>query len=131
MTRRRLLIGERWVCGRIWLRLIAILGSLLLEYDDGARHSSSFAGAVANVESDVYRIQTYASVCLLSFSFYDDTHLISYKIQDLISKHLLHRTTPSERIDGMQFKCGLTHEQGLALARRLNIPLAELMWDPI
>ncbi|KLO12301.1 hypothetical protein SCHPADRAFT_424202 [Schizopora paradoxa] len=94
-------------------RLIAILGALLLEYDDGARQSLSFSGSILNVESEVFRIQTNAL------------------IQDLMSKHLLHRTTAPERFDSMQFKCGITQEQGLALARRLGIPLAELMWDPM
>jgi origin recognition complex subunit 5 len=45
---------------------------------------------------------------------------------------LLHRTSPSDRIDGPpMFKCGISYDVALALARQLDVPLNDLLWDPV
>lgn len=45
---------------------------------------------------------------------------------------LLYRTSPVDRIDGPpMFKCGISYDVTLALARQLDVPLNDLLWDPI
>jgi len=49
---------------------------------------------------------------------------------ELASIRLLHRTSPPDKIDGPpMFKCGVSYDVALALARQLDIPLNDLMWD--
>ncbi|KAH8107296.1 origin recognition complex subunit 5 C-terminus-domain-containing protein, partial [Phellopilus nigrolimitatus] len=94
-------------------RLVAILGSLLREYDESEQTGQSFKYVFGlKEETDVYRVQTSAS------------------IQELISLRVLYRTTPQERIEASSFKCGIGYEQALSLARKLGMPLIELMWEP-
>ena len=45
---------------------------------------------------------------------------------------LLHRTSPADRIDGPpMFKCGISYDVTLTLARQLDVPLNDLLWDPV
>ena len=44
--------------------------------------------------------------------------------------HLLHRATAQEKLEGLSFRCGIVYDQALLIARRLGIPLNELMWEP-
>jgi len=49
----------------------------------------------------------------------------------LHQNRLLHRTTPADRLDGPPiFKCGVSYDVALALARDVGVPLNDLMWDP-
>ncbi|KAL5521206.1 hypothetical protein ACEPAG_9129 [Sanghuangporus baumii] len=92
-------------------RLVAILGSLLREYDDEIGKKLDDVSEL-KVEVDVYRVQTSAS------------------IRELVSMHLLHRATAQEKLEGVSFRCGIGYDQALLVARRLEIPLNELMWEP-
>lgn len=42
---------------------------------------------------------------------------------------LLHRTTASEKIEAPMFRCGITHEHAMNIAREMSIPLSELVWE--
>ena len=42
---------------------------------------------------------------------------------------LLYRTTATEKIEAPVFRCGITHEHVMAIAREMTIPLSELVWD--
>jgi len=53
------------------------------------------------------------------------------QVMELTSMRLLHRTSPPEKLDGPpMFKCGVSYDSTLALARQLEVPLNDLMWDP-
>ena len=57
--------------------------------------------------------------------------LILLQIMELTHNRLLDRTTPSDRLDGPpMFKCGISYDVALALAREIQVPLNDLMWDP-
>lgn len=50
---------------------------------------------------------------------------------ELTSMRLMHRTSSPERLDGPpMFMCGVSYEIALALARQLDLPLNDLLWDP-
>ena len=54
------------------------------------------------------------------------------QIMELTSMRLLFRTSPIDRLDGPpMFKCAISYDATLALAKQLMIPLADLLWDPI
>src|ERR1700733_5722402 len=54
------------------------------------------------------------------------------QIMELTSMRLLHRTSPQDRIDGPpMFKTGISYDVTLALARQLDVPLNDLLWDPV
>lgn len=43
---------------------------------------------------------------------------------------LLHRTSPVDKLDGPpMFKCGIDYDTALALARQLEVPLNDLVWE--
>ena len=45
---------------------------------------------------------------------------------------LLHRTSPMDRLDGPpMFKCAISYEGVLGLARDLDVSLNDLLWDPM
>ena len=107
-------------------RLKAVLGSLLREYDEAGSRSNKYC---VHEEQEVYRVQTSALVN--TFLVSHGKMLIPHKMQDLISLRLLHRTTPLERIENSVYKCGISFDQANALARKLKIPLKELLWESI
>lgn len=50
---------------------------------------------------------------------------------ELTLMRALHRTSAVDKLDGPpMFKCGVGYEVVLALARDLDVPLNDLMWDP-
>jgi origin recognition complex subunit 5 len=50
---------------------------------------------------------------------------------DLANARLIMRTSPAEKLDGPpMFKCGISYAVALALAKGLDVPLQDLMWDP-
>jgi len=45
---------------------------------------------------------------------------------------LLHRTSAPDRLDGPpMFKCAISYDATLTLAKQLMIPLNDLLWDPM
>ena len=53
------------------------------------------------------------------------------QIMELTHNRLLDRTAPSDRLDGPpMFRCGISYDVALALAREIQVPLNDLMWDP-
>jgi origin recognition complex subunit 5 len=59
-----------------------------------------------------------------------DLLLCNDQIQELVSVRLLIRTTPPERPDASSmYKCAISYERALALARHLDIALNELLWE--
>ncbi|EJD07730.1 uncharacterized protein FOMMEDRAFT_144006 [Fomitiporia mediterranea MF3/22] len=94
-------------------RLIAILGSLLREYGDLNQVGQSVEDvSELKAEVDVYRVQTSAT------------------IRELVSMHLLHHSTAQEKLDAPTYRCGIGYDQALSLARKLGIPLTDLLWEP-
>ncbi|KNZ75989.1 Origin recognition complex subunit 5 [Termitomyces sp. J132] len=95
-------------------RLLAILGALLEENDVETRLLApefKIPGEYTDMETS--RVAVYSAV------------------MELTSMRLIHRTTPGDRIDGPpSFKCGISYDVALALAKELSIPLNDLMWDP-
>ncbi|GLB40919.1 putative origin recognition complex (ORC) subunit 5 C-terminus [Lyophyllum shimeji] len=95
-------------------RLLAILGALLEENDAETRLPApeyTIPGEYTDVETS--RVGIYSA------------------IMELAAMRLLHRTSPGDRIDGPpSFKCGISYDVALALARQLAIPLNDLLWDP-
>ena len=54
------------------------------------------------------------------------------QIMELTSMRLLFRTSPIDRLDGPpMFKCAISFDATLALAKQLMIPLNDLLWDPM
>ncbi|KAG5645389.1 hypothetical protein DXG03_006342 [Asterophora parasitica] len=94
-------------------RLLAILGALLEENDAESRLSApeyAIPGEYTDMETGRIGIST--------------------AVMGLTSMRLLHRTTPGDRIDGPPwFKCGISYDVALALAKQLSIPLNDLLWD--
>ncbi|KAG6914474.1 hypothetical protein DXG01_017051 [Tephrocybe rancida] len=95
-------------------RLLAILGALLEENDADVRlPASEFSIPGEYTDMEASRVAIYSAVV------------------ELTSMRLLHRTTVGDRIDGPpSFKCGISYDVALALAKQLTIPLNDLMWDP-
>lgn len=45
---------------------------------------------------------------------------------------LLRRTSPLDRLDGPpQFKCAISYDATLALAKELDVAVNDLLWDPV
>lgn len=54
-----------------------------------------------------------------------------YQIMELVSMHLLLRTSPADKLDtSPTFKCGISYEVALRLARDVGVLLNDLMWEP-
>lgn len=52
------------------------------------------------------------------------------QIMELTLMRALHRTSATDKLDGPpMFKCGISHDIALALARDLDVPLNDLIWD--
>ncbi|KAH9834986.1 origin recognition complex subunit 5 C-terminus-domain-containing protein [Rhodofomes roseus] len=96
-------------------RLLAILGVLLEENDAETRPSApqySVPGEYTDVE--ISRVAIFAQVMELS------------------SMRLLMRTSPPEKIDSVPtFKCGISYDTALKLAKDVGIPLNSLVWEGI
>ncbi|KAI0315446.1 origin recognition complex subunit 5 C-terminus-domain-containing protein [Amylostereum chailletii] len=94
-------------------RLLAVLGFLLEEYDLDARVVPPEMALIGEyTEMELGRVHVYGTIV------------------ELASMHLLQRTSPPERLDGPPtFKCGVSYELALALARELRVPLLDLLYD--
>ncbi|KAJ7621327.1 putative origin recognition complex, subunit 5-like protein [Roridomyces roridus] len=94
-------------------RLIAIFGALLEENDVDNRLPApeyTIPGERTDIESA--RVGTYNTIVELS---------------DI---GLLHRTSAPDKLDAPTFKCGISYLTAAALARQLDVPLNDLLWDP-
>ena len=50
----------------------------------------------------------------------------------MASMWLLHRTSPADKLEGPpMFKCGISYEDTLGLAKELDVPLNDLLWDSV
>ncbi|KAH9476054.1 Origin recognition complex subunit 5 [Psilocybe cubensis] len=96
-------------------RMIAILGALLEENDADSRISSDlFNIAGEHTDMEIGRVGVFSSVI------------------ELTSMRLLHRTTPADRLDGPpNFKCSISYETAVLLAKEVDVPLNDLLWDPV
>ncbi|KIJ60166.1 hypothetical protein HYDPIDRAFT_117655 [Hydnomerulius pinastri MD-312] len=95
-------------------RLLAILGALLEENDFESRpHDPRFELPGEYTDMEIGRIHVYAAITELTFM------------------RALHRTTAMDKLDGPPtFKCGISYEVALALARDVEVALNDLLWDP-
>ncbi|KDR79270.1 hypothetical protein GALMADRAFT_243190 [Galerina marginata CBS 339.88] len=96
-------------------RMNAILGALLEENDAETRlYAREFSIPGEQTDMEIGRVGVYASV------------------MELTAMRLLHRTSPADRLDGPpQFKCAISYDAALALARELKVALNDLLWDPV
>ncbi|KAK0234567.1 origin recognition complex subunit 5 C-terminus-domain-containing protein [Armillaria nabsnona] len=98
-------------------RMLAILGALLEENDnddDFRPFKIDFSIPGEYTDMEVSRVGVCATII------------------DLTSSRLLHRTSPAERLDGPpMFKCGVSYDVVLGLAKELDVPLQDLLWDPV
>ncbi|KAK2463847.1 hypothetical protein APHAL10511_004152 [Amanita phalloides] len=99
-------------------RLIAILGCLLEENDvDDGDHGwppqDVFRVPGEHTDMEIARVGVYTTVV------------------ELASMWLLHRTTSVDKLEGPpMFKCGVSYDDVLGLAKELDVPLNDLLWDP-
>ncbi|KAH8103345.1 origin recognition complex subunit 5 C-terminus-domain-containing protein [Cristinia sonorae] len=96
-------------------RLLAILGVLLEENDAEARPPMpEYTVPGEYTEIEIARVAVYAQVHHLS------------------SMHLLHRTSPADRMElSPTFKCGISYEVALRLAKDIDVALNDMLWDPV
>jgi len=96
-------------------RMIAILGALLEENDiDGRYIPRQFSIPGEFTDMEINRVGVFST------------------IMELTSMRLLYRTSPMDRLDGPpMFKCAVSYDVTLALAKQLMIPLNDLLWDPM
>ncbi|EKM53224.1 uncharacterized protein PHACADRAFT_124702 [Phanerochaete carnosa HHB-10118-sp] len=96
-------------------RMIAILGVLLEENDtDTRRPAPEYSVPGEHTEVEISRTATYAQV------------------MELASMHLLHRTSPAERLEmSPMYKSGIGYDAALLLAKDVGIKLNDLAWDPV
>ncbi|KXN92109.1 Origin recognition complex subunit 5 [Leucoagaricus sp. SymC.cos] len=94
-------------------RLIAILGALLEENDADSRLPAPelvIPGEYTDME--INRVGIYAA------------------IMELVSMHLLIRTSQPDRIDGPpMFRSVISLDTALVLAKQLDVPLNDLLWE--
>lgn len=94
-------------------RLLAIL-SALIEENDPPRVEAGAVAVGGETDLEVSRCAVYAAIV------------------ELAQMRLLVRTSASDRIDGPpMFKCGVSYEMVLGLAREVKVPLNDLLWDPM
>ena len=75
--------------------------------------------------------QLYVSLSFISPLIIKKPFLLT-QIMELTSMRLLFRTSPIDRLDGpLMFKCAISYDTTLALAKQLMIPLNDLLWDPM
>lgn len=54
------------------------------------------------------------------------------QVNHLASMHLLHRTSPSDRMElSPTFKCGISYDAALRLAKDLDVALNDLLWEEV
>lgn len=96
-------------------RLLAILGALLEENDvENRPHEPYFELPGEHTDMELGRVHVYAA------------------ITELTSMRALHRTTAVEKLEGPpMYKCGISFWVARALAKDLQVPLNDLMWDPM
>ncbi|KAK1235701.1 hypothetical protein PQX77_001072 [Marasmius sp. AFHP31] len=96
-------------------RMLAILGALLEDNDVESRlPANEFSIEGERTDMEISRVGTYASV------------------MELTTLRLLHRTTAGDKLDGPpMFKCSITHDVALSLAKQLGVKLNDLVWDPV
>ncbi|KAF9044305.1 origin recognition complex subunit 5 C-terminus-domain-containing protein [Panaeolus papilionaceus] len=96
-------------------RMVAILGALLEENDaDTWIGSMEFMIPGEQTDLETMKVGVMADV------------------MELTSMRLLHRTSPVDRLDGPpMFKCVVSYEECLALAKQLDVALNDLLWDPL
>ena len=117
--------------------MIAILGALLEENDIDGRfipRQFNIPGEFTDMEINRVGVFSAVRVPLLPFFFFHNLLLMenSFQIMELTSMRLLHRTSPMDKLDGPpMFKCAISYDATLALARQLTIPLNDLLWDPM
>lgn len=116
--------------------MIAILGALLEENDiDGRVVPPQFTIPGEFTDMEINRIGVFSSVRLflsLSTHIYISLTNFFFQIMELTSMRLLFRTSPTDRLDGPpMFKCAISYDTTLALAKQLMIPLNDLLWDPM
>lgn len=94
-------------------RLLAILGALLEENDvENRPHEPCFEFPGEHTDMELGRVHIYAA------------------ITELTSMRVLHRTTAVEKLEGPpMYKCGISFGVAGALAKDLQVPLNDLMWD--
>jgi origin recognition complex subunit 5 len=115
-------------------RLMAILGYLLDSYDLDARNPGpEFSVPGSYTELELGRVHVYAAVragLVLPRTLVRELIYPTLQITELSTMHLLQRTSPLDRIDGPPtFRCGISQELALTLARDLHVPLLELLWE--
>ena len=95
--------------------MTAILGVLLEENDADTRVSvPDFELPGEYTEMEISRAAVYAQV------------------MELTSMHLLHRTSPSDRLEmSPVFKCGIGYDAASSLAKDIGIVLHDLVWEPV
>ncbi|KAF8962111.1 origin recognition complex subunit 5 C-terminus-domain-containing protein [Flammula alnicola] len=96
-------------------RMVAILGALLEENDvDSRLLAREFTIPGEYTDMEIGRVGIFSSVV------------------ELTSMRLLHRTSPTDRLDGPpMFKCAISYETVLTLAKQLDVALNDLLWDPV
>ncbi|KIP09359.1 hypothetical protein PHLGIDRAFT_504934 [Phlebiopsis gigantea 11061_1 CR5-6] len=96
-------------------RMVAILGILLEENDADTRLSApEYKVPGEYTEIEISRVGIYAQV------------------MELASVHLLHRTSPSDRLEmSPTYKCGISYDIAFQLAKDVGIRLNDVIWDPV
>lgn len=114
-------------------RLLAILGALLEENDVESRLPApehTIPGEYTDMETG--RVGIYAAVSGACVDIRRANLYGLWQIVELTSTRLLHRTSHADRLDGPPtFRCGISYDVAMALARQLQLPLNDLMWDPV
>ena len=92
--------------------------------------SISFLGSIQTWRSGACRrIQGYVD-CLPSSRF-DLRVSLRDKVTELTAVRLLRRVSPPERLDGPpMFKCAITYDVALRIAKDLGVPLNDLIFEP-
>jgi len=85
-------------------------------------------------DMEITRVGVYTSVnrfSILPFLYIGQLELMLSLLQvvELASMWLLHRSH-SDRLEGPpMYKCGISYEDTLGLAKELDVPLNDLLWD--
>lgn len=113
-------------------RLLAILGALLEENDYETRPPDPrFELPGEYTDMEVGRVHVYAAVRPCHTLVGQRVLKLMSQITELTLMRALHRTSAVDKLDGPpMFKCGVSYDVVLALARDLDVPLNDLMWDP-
>ncbi|KAF8632083.1 hypothetical protein AX15_002059 [Amanita polypyramis BW_CC] len=100
-------------------RLVAILGALLEENDVDGDDCRAAADDIFRIPGE-YTDMEISRVGILGMTI------------ELSSVWLLHRTSAPDKLEGpTMFKCGISYEGALGLAKELDVPLDDLLWDPV